>query len=273
MFLADYHTHSHASMDGHVSIMEMAQAAIHAGLQEYCITDHAECMGFFDRGHLPEHVKYFYKELVDKEFAEAQEVLGSKIKLLKGIELAQGHEAPEVYNDLVRHDWDFVINSIHNLRGETDFYYIEDFGTKERCEEMLDRYIKEIFETVYMSDYDVIAHIGYPLRYMCHKQGFDVSLDAYQAELTELFRLIVSKGKGIELNVSGLRDGGNVTFPTLNELKLYRECGGEIITIGSDAHYPHYVGVGIERGQELLREAGFRYITAFEKRVPRFEKL
>ena len=86
MFLADYHTHSHASMDGHVSITEMAQAAIHAGLQEYCITDHAECMGFFDRGHLPEHVKYFYKELVDKEFAEAQEALGSKIKLLKGIE-------------------------------------------------------------------------------------------------------------------------------------------------------------------------------------------
>ena len=64
-----------------------------------------------------------------------------------------------------------------------------------------------------------------------------------------------------------------MTFPTLTELRLYRECGGEIVTIGSDAHYPRHVGVGVAQGQALLREAGFRFITAFEKRVPRFVTL
>ena len=273
MYTADYHTHSHASPDGHVSIAELAEAAVAAGLDELCITDHAECHGFFDRGNLPDDVLYFYQARVDAEFPETRERFDGRLRLLYGVEIAQGHEAPAVYDDLIHRNYDFVINSLHNLRGETDFYYMKDFRSAAYCRTLLDRYVGELYETAALGGFDVIGHIGYPLRYMRYQAGFDVSLDAYRAELAEIFRLLVSKGCGIELNVSGLRDGGQVTFPTLAELKLYRECGGEIVTIGSDAHYPRYVGVGVEQGQALLREAGFRFITAYDKRVPRFVAL
>ena len=274
LFLADYHTHSDASPDGHVTVSELASAAIKAGLTELCITDHAECHGFIERFDLPDDVLYFYKEKLDEEFPKAQAAYGDQIKLLYGVELAQGHESPDVYHDILAHtQFDFVINSLHNLRGENDFCYVKHYPSIEVCRDLLRRYVEELYETARLDQYDVIAHIGYPLRYMRYRDGFDVSLDAYQAEFAEIFKYLVQNGRGIELNVSGLRDGGCTTFPTLDVLKLYRACGGEIITVGSDAHYARYIGVGIARGYEMLREAGFRYVTAYDHCVPRFEAL
>ena len=274
LFLADYHTHSDASPDGHVTVSELASAAIKAGLTELCITDHAECHGFIERFDLPDDVLYFYKEKLDEEFPKAQAAYGDQIKLLYGVELAQGHESPDVYHDILAHtQFDFVINSLHNLRGENDFCYVAHYPSTEVCRDLLRRYVEELYETARLDQYDVIAHIGYPLRYMRYRDGFDVSLDAYQAEFAEIFKYLVQNGRGIELNVSGLRDGGRNTFPTLDVLKLYRSCGGEIITVGSDSHYARYIGVGIARGYEMLREAGFRYVTAYDHRVPRFEAL
>ena len=42
MYLADYHTHSRISPDAGKSMAEMAEAAIAAGLDELCFTDHME---------------------------------------------------------------------------------------------------------------------------------------------------------------------------------------------------------------------------------------
>ena len=42
MYLADYHTHSTCSDDGHNTMTEMAAAALSAGLHEICLTDHLD---------------------------------------------------------------------------------------------------------------------------------------------------------------------------------------------------------------------------------------
>jgi len=49
--------------------------------------------------------------------------------------------------------------------------------------------------------------------------------------------------------------------------------GGEIITIGSDAHKPENICGYFNRAEEVLKECGFKYYTIFEKRVPEFKKL
>lgn len=56
-------------------------------------------------------------------------------------------------------------------------------------------------------------------------------------------------------------------------MKLYRETGGEIITIGSDAHSAEYVGCCVRETQALLRTCGFRYFCTFEGGKPTFRKL
>ena len=42
MYLADDHTHTRFSPDAHSSMTAMAQAAMAAGLDEICFTDHVE---------------------------------------------------------------------------------------------------------------------------------------------------------------------------------------------------------------------------------------
>ena len=51
------------------------------------------------------------------------------------------------------------------------------------------------------------------------------------------------------------------------------DCGGEIITLGSDAHQAEQVARTVPLGEELLRRAGFRYITTFASRRPEFHPL
>ncbi len=45
------------------------------------------------------------------------------------------------------------------------------------------------------------------------------------------------------------------------------------MTVGSDAHSRRDVGKNIKEGLALLEAAGFSYVSAFEGRKVRFEKL
>ena len=56
-------------------------------------------------------------------------------------------------------------------------------------------------------------------------------------------------------------------------LELFRGCGGELVTLGSDAHRPLDVGKGIAQAQELLRACGWRYFTVYQGRKPQQIKL
>ena len=122
---------------------------------------------------------------------------------------------------------------------------------------------------------DVIAHIGYTRRYMM-KAGFDVRADmaSFGDELDLLLRTAVENGTGIEVNTSGLRNALiGETIPGFDVVRRYRELGGEIITLGSDAHMVSDAGGGLREGLELIRNAGFRYITGFKNRKPEFIRI
>ena len=55
-------------------------------------------------------------------------------------------------------------------------------------------------------------------------------------------------------------------------LELYRTCGGEIVTIGSDAHTASRVGQYSDRACALLKDI-FGHVCTFENRQPIFHKL
>lgn len=54
---------------------------------------------------------------------------------------------------------------------------------------------------------------------------------------------------------------------------MYRELGGEIITLGSDAHAPGAVGTAIRENQALLRRCGFTRFCTFCRRQPIWHEL
>ena len=71
------------------------------------------------------------------------------------------------------------------------------------------------------------------------------------------------------MNMGGIKYGLGFANPHPDVLKRYRELGGEIVTVGSDAHRPEDVGLGMAQSLDLLRELGFRAVNVYRRREPR----
>ena len=117
--------------------------------------------------------------------------------------------------------------------------------------------------------YNVLGHLTLPLRYLNELRGFHLTFDAYEKEVEEIFRSLIERGRGIELNTNR----GNDPLPGEKWLKMYRRLGGEIITLGSDAHDTANIGCAIRERQELLKQCGFEKFCTFEKMKPIWHKL
>lgn len=268
MFLADMHTHSNCSSDGNVSMSIMAQAAAQLGLNAICITDHCD-IEKYDTGEFDSDC--FNKELISSSYTNAIKE-NNNIEILLGMELSGAAHYPEFANSILSSiELDFLIGSVHNLHGMPDFYCLK-YESKKQCLSLLESYIKEHFKLIKSSDFDVLGHIGYPLRYMCQNK-FVSDLSIFSPLIHDLFKELVTAGKGIELNTSGLRGALKNTIPSIELLKLYRQCAGEIITIGSDAHTVQDIGSNFNDALKILDTAGFRYYCIFRGRHPEFIKL
>ena len=161
---------------------------------------------------------------------------------------------------------DFIIASIHNLPDVPDFYFYP-YESEKECEDLNRRYLRELIRMADFPHFDVMGHIGYTTRYMSRKGfGERISVEKYGDELTELLRRLIRNGKGIECNASGFRDPNAAPYPAGDILRLYRALGGEIITVGSDAHDPSQVFFGIREAYELLKSCNFRYVSEFRER-------
>lgn len=279
MFLADYHIHSNCSFDASpkATMSAMASAAMARGVTEVCFTDHCD----FD---IPETMQvgpesFFLPKKQGHQFIDAMENAPDGIEIRLGLELGEGnHDPARAARIFAMPEYDFILGSLHNLRGEKDFYYLK-YESDEQCLGLYDRYLDELIELAGLPIYDCMAHIGYCLRYM-HKQGRDVQLtmDRHGDKLDELLRTIIENGRGIELNCADLVPGGRedpllTTFPSLPILRRYKELGGEIVTVGSDAHTTAAAGLGVAEGCELLRQCGFRFVAAYRRHKAEFNRI
>ncbi len=270
MFLADSHLHSLCSSDCKFTMAEMAEAGIRGGLNVMTVTDHVDLTYEMD-GSLDGYCFCKWPDM-QEDFYEANGLYGDRIELRIGIELGGAHHHPHLARQIAKTSGlGFVIGSLHNLRNTTDFYYLK-YKSREQCQSLAARYFEETKELAASDGIDVIGHIGYFRRYML-RDGFDVSLDDYNDMIREVFGIAIANGVGIEANTSGIWQGLGSTIPDSARLKMYKECGGEMITVGSDSHTPDTVGAGIAETYGVLRDIGFRYVTVFKNRRPEFIKL
>ena len=115
------------------------------------------------------------------------------------------------------------------------------------------------------------GHLDYVVRYGPEKdRGY--CYETYSDLFDRILELLLEKGKGLELNTGGISDGMRDVHPCREVLRRYRQKGGEIITIGSDAHDPAEIAAHFHRAEEVLQECGFRYYTVFENRQPEFKR-
>ena len=268
---ADFHVHSSVSFDCETEMEETILAAIEKGLDAICFTDHLNLMD----GEVPGKILPDAYPLWQKSYAgigSTDEKYGNRIEILLGMELSEINLQPQRAKMYAADEnLDFVIGATHTLPDMQDFCYL-NFTDQACCEGLTIRYLDEILHTAKCNVADVIAHIGYSNRYMA-QQGFTVDLLQYTDRLEAIFKTLIENGRGIELNTSGLRQAYGATFPCLDLLSMYRKLGGEVITIGSDAHCAKHVGSHFEEGVSLLQQAGFSYYTIFRKRQPVFVRI
>ena len=264
MYLADYHTHSRVSPDGRASMLEMAAAAQAAGLDEICFTDHFEPM----RPRTTVPLEEFDWAALTAEYTAASARWDGSVKLRLGLELGDAQADKALTERLLRGmpELDFIIGSVHTLSerfGRQDIGWLQEPDEKT-CYAEVEDYLKNLLSMARWGKFNVLGHMTLPLRYMNDLRGFSISLDRYGAELEEILRTLIAGGRGIELNTNR----GGQFLPGAKWVKLYRRLGGEIVTLGSDAHRPSDVGKGVREGQTLLRECGFARFCTFEKQRP-----
>ena len=207
----------------------------------------------------------------EKALTDAKILCKDRIRFAKGIELGllPGEALKLCENVVSSYPYDFVIGSVHY----SDAAPIDrpSFLENRSLKAVLEEYYAIILESIKSyKNYDVLGHINYVDRYT---DGF-APPELYMPYVDEILRVVIEDGKGIEINTSsfryGIGDHGTPTQPTLNR---YKELGGEIVTIGSDAHQAADVGTFIEKGEEMLLAAGINYIAVYSERLPEFIKL
>lgn len=268
MYLADYHMHSRWSPDAHTSMADMVRAALRAGLDEICFTDHVEI-----KNSGSDQRNTFDWPALEREYAGALTAAQGRIVVRLGIELGEAPRDLPYAEELLRQapPLDFIIGSRHQLSGRyghEDLYFAAARDSVTAGEQIRD-YLKQVLELAQWGKFSVLGHLTLPLRYMNENNGLHMTFDGFEAEVEEIFRTLIANGCGIEINTNR----GHDPLPGEKWLRLYRRCGGELVTLGSDAHAPGQVGCCIAQRQALLRECGFTEFATFEKLRPVFHKL
>ena len=265
--LWDTHLHTRYSGDSTAEPEDMVQAALQHGLDGICFTDHID----YDYPKEPE-LFLFDMDAYQKELSELKEKYQKGLPICIGVELGLQPQAAEYNRQLLQNSiLDFVIGSSHVVHG-IDPYYPEYYEGKTEYEAYLE-YFESILENIQAyDDFDVYGHIDYVVRYGPNKNA-DYSYRKYSDVIDEIFKQLISRGKGIELNTAGLKYGLGHPHPTEDALGRYRELGGEILTIGSDGHKPEHLAFDFKKVPSFLQDAGFRYYTVFRGRKAEFVKL
>lgn len=259
----DFHIHSSLSFDSDTHAEEIAISAVTAGLREICFTDHWDChprpTDKHDLFSLDEYSKTY----------DSLSVHGLIIR--RGVEIGLNEwNMSECEKLLSQRAFDFVIGSVHYAKGY-DPYDKEYWQGKSAKAAYMD-YLEQTYKCVNLhKDFDVLGH----LTYVCKSPNnpFHAPLEYKDCrELAdEIMRTLIKNGKGIEVNTSGIERGVGL-LPSLDYVRRFKQLGGEIITVGSDAHDTARVGQYCGETIEAIKDI-FGYVCTFEGRQPVFHNL
>ncbi len=98
--------------------------------------------------------------------------------------------------------------------------------------------------------FQVLAHVDFPRRYWPGGRERFVEKD-YEEEYRAVFRSLAGTGRALEVNTSS-------PLASVDQVRWFREEGGEAVSFGSDAHDPSAVGQRFDLAVDVVEAAGFR---------------
>lgn len=281
--LADYHVHTEFSDDSVFALEDVCALAIERGIDEICITDHVDydvrpdwdeyrrdpsCAKIFE-GKPSINVDY---ERYFPAIEAARERFAPTLAVKTGMEFGvQSHTAERFHALFEQHAdaWDFIILSIHQVGNEE--FWNGTFQKGRTQDEYNMQYYEEMLRVVQrFDDWSVLGHLDLIKRYDAAGPWPDANARDIVAEI---MKEAIRRGKGIELNTSSIRYGLSDLTPSEGILRLYRDLGGRILSIGSDSHKPEHLGAHIPMMRERLQAIGFTEFCTFDHMEPVFHRL
>lgn len=266
----DFHIHTNNSHDSRQTTDEVCLAAKSKGLRGIAITDHVDMGVCFTPGTYENMAR-----CIDEVKAARQKY---DIEIYQGIELAEYNLDPEGAKKILELcNYDVILGSVHYVSYDnlSMAYSCIDFSSY--TEEWIHGFMKSYFDCVLNMaenvDIDVLTHITCPVRYISGKYGCRLDISDYNSQIRKILETIIKNNIALEINTSGLGSGLNDFMPGENIIKLYRELGGRLVTIGSDAHIPDRIGCGITDAKELLKSLDFKSYHYYKNRSPYEVKL
>lgn len=268
MIKSDYHIHSEFSGDSNEKIENIINRAKKLGMEEIAITDHLDLdtnnnsqLFIFDLDRYVETLLNF-KEKYKKE-------LKIKIGMEFGIQKHLVEKAKEIEE---KYPFDFIISSIHSI----DRILIDrpEFWENLTMKEGHEKYLENVFKCAkYNEAFSVFGHLDFISRYGGVDKKGVIGYIAYKDIIDEILKTLIDKGKGIEINTSGIRYKENRFYPADEILKRYKELGGEILTVGSDSHKAEDIGKNFQDVEKKLESLGIKYISSFDEMEVSFKKI
>lgn len=262
--VCDLHTHSCYSFDGRDGMEDICHSAAARLVDIVAVTDHC------DMTSEPEGIADYLSG--ETERLREYECLRQKlqdVELLYGIEMGNTVDMPgETARFLEKREFDFVIGAIHFLSDGTDIYKMP-FPDRGSIDRMFRDYFPLVLRQVELGGFDSLAHLDYPLRVLQGKIDSS-TVSPYRELIDPILVALVRKDIALEINTRGSYDWQHRVGPEDWVLRRYRELGGRLVTIGSDAHAAALVGEGFAQAAEALRRSGFDAYTVYRNRKPFF---
>lgn len=259
----DQHLHSRFSQDGHHPIADIARIALARGMSAITITDHFDlCTAEIGYQFYLDH-----EQARREEFEAAREEFAGQLEIGWGLEIGHPYQMPDVAaRFLESRDFDFILGSVHFLRDGSDIYLI-DYDSTATIDRMFTEYFTDMLDLIDFGGFDSLAHLDYPLRVMRGKID-QPSVEPWRPLIEPVLEKIIEKNIALEINTRGFMDWKGRQEPEDWVLRRYRELGGRLITIGSDAHVLKAVGVAIDAADEKAFQLGFREVAYYRAHTP-----
>ena len=262
--VADMHTHSQHSHDSVCPIEEMCISQIEKCTKIFAVTDHCDVFSFkhYDI-FTPIKVAYEEVKLLNEKY-------GKECLLLSGVEISEGFWFPQEYKKI--HDlvpFDVIIGSVHCVKHpKYNMAYSKiDFSafSKEEIYDYLDCYFDDMITMINETDFDILAHLTCPIRYITSKYGIEIDIRMFEEKINRILTLIIEKNIALEINTSGFSIL-NDTIPSNDIVSKYYALGGRLITIGSDAHIKENASMNFGAVIEEIKKIGFENICYYKDR-------
>ncbi len=265
-YIADMHTHSEHSHDSVCPITDMLCAQIERGTRVMAVTDHFDT-AFFREYDIHTPIRHAYQEV-----QLLNRIFGDQIALRAGVEISEGFWYPEEYKKILSASpYDVIIGSVHLVKaaGHSEPYSQIDFSTfsAEATDIYLRTYFEDMMTMLETTDFDILAHLTCPLRYITGKYGIAVELDRYEKQIDAILDRIIHTERALEINTSSCALLGDC-MPNRRILQRYLQKGGKLLTLGSDAHVAQNASFCFDEVLCELRQLGVRELFDYQNRTP-----